>query len=212
MYPDSSPHLAGQRTQIGTEGGTNGAGFFSSAGGPSFKDVLDTINPLQHIPVVSGIYEQLTGDTASPAAKLAGGTLLGGPLGFMTSLFDVIFEQQTGHSIGGALVASLKGDDSTQVASAASPTPVQTANAADDMDDTNSAAPVTPVSATATPGPSASTNTQQVAMLNAATIASPDADQQVLSLYGNQNSSAHASYRKAQLLPYLKDVNSSAVM
>ncbi|MGQ3031076.1 MAG: hypothetical protein ACT60Q_22290, partial [Ferrovibrionaceae bacterium] len=30
--------------------------------GFSFKTVLDTINPLQHIPIVSTIYRELTGD------------------------------------------------------------------------------------------------------------------------------------------------------
>ena len=219
MYPDSSTRLAGQRAQIGSASG-DGEGFFSSSDGPSFKDVLDTINPLQHIPIVSSIYQSLTGDVASPASQLAGGTLLGGPLGFVSSLFNVIFEQQTGHTVSGALYAAVTGDDSTQTASADSATPVQTADASDaaasaldeGVGDTQTAAPVTPVSVTATPGPSASTNTQQVAMLDGATAASQNADQQVLSLFGAQAASAHASYQKAQLLPYLKDVNSSTVM
>ena len=50
---------------------------FWSGEGPSFKDVLDTINPLQHIPIISSIYQSLTGDVQSTGAKLTGGALFG---------------------------------------------------------------------------------------------------------------------------------------
>ncbi len=208
MYPDSGTRLAGQRREIVGSTSTDTSGFFSGSSGPTFKDVLDTINPLQHIPIVSGIYEKLTGDVASPAAKLAGGALLGGPIGFMTSMFDVIFQQQTGHSMGGALVASLDGDSSTAT--------TQVASAADTESDagtaipaasgtTDAAAPVTPVQSAPVQKVSSAATSQKVAM-------NDSGDQAVLSLFGTQAASAHASYQKAQLLPYLKDVNNSAVM
>lgn len=47
----------------------------------SFWDVLDVINPLQHIPILSTLYRESTGDTISAAANIAGGTLFGGPIG-----------------------------------------------------------------------------------------------------------------------------------
>ena len=47
---------------------------------PSFWDLLDVINPLQHIPIVNEIYQELTGDKIGVAARLAGGTLFGGPV------------------------------------------------------------------------------------------------------------------------------------
>lgn len=59
----------------------------------SFSDALDVINPLQHIPVVSSIYRAFTGDTISTPAKILGGTLFGGPIGFVASLFSTIFEK-----------------------------------------------------------------------------------------------------------------------
>ncbi|HEV7371081.1 MAG TPA: hypothetical protein VGO20_18420, partial [Arenibaculum sp.] len=48
----------------------------------SFWDLLDVINPLQHIPVVGTIYRALTGDEISTPARVAGGTLYGGVVGF----------------------------------------------------------------------------------------------------------------------------------
>ena len=46
-----------------------------------FKDFLDIINPLQHIPIVSTIYEHLTGDKMGAAASIIGGGIYGGPIG-----------------------------------------------------------------------------------------------------------------------------------
>ena len=40
--------------------------------GFTFLDFLDIINPLQHIPVVSTIYRDLTGDTLDYGSRVAG--------------------------------------------------------------------------------------------------------------------------------------------
>lgn len=76
--------------------------FFSS-----FSDLLDIINPLQHIPGVSTAYRELTGDTISQGATIAGGTLFGGPLGFVTSLLNSVVAQETGKDIGANLYAAV---------------------------------------------------------------------------------------------------------
>ena len=61
--------------------------LFFSNDGLTFGDIIDVINPLQHIPVVSTIYWELTGDKISPAARMAGGALFGGPIkGFGNSV------------------------------------------------------------------------------------------------------------------------------
>lgn len=75
--------------------------------GFSFKTVLDTINPLQHIPIVSTIYRELTGDIPGPASQVAGGALFGGVIGFVASLFNVQVEGVTGKDIGAHAVAAL---------------------------------------------------------------------------------------------------------
>ena len=54
----------------------------------SFKDVLDTLNPLQHIPVVSAVYRELTDDRPGAVARLAGGALYGGPIGLFGEVID----------------------------------------------------------------------------------------------------------------------------
>ena len=82
---------------------------FWSGEGPSFKDVLDTINPLQHIPIISSIYQSLTGDVQSTGAKLTGGALFGGPIGFFASLFDTIVQSATGKDIAGNIMSAVDG-------------------------------------------------------------------------------------------------------
>lgn len=75
-----------------------------------FMDLLDVINPLQHLPIVGTIYRSLTGDTISDAARMAGGALYGGPFGLIGALANVIVEAETGTDIGGNALAWLEGD------------------------------------------------------------------------------------------------------
>jgi hypothetical protein len=82
-----------------------------SPGTLSFGDFLDVINPLQHIPVISTIYRRITGDAIDPEARLAGGVLYGGPLGFVSALANVIVEEQTGKDIGETISTALLGEE-----------------------------------------------------------------------------------------------------
>ena len=68
--------------------------------GLTFADLLDIVNPLQHIPVVSTIYRALTGDEIEHGSRMAGGALFGGGIGFAGALFNVILENDTGKDIG----------------------------------------------------------------------------------------------------------------
>jgi hypothetical protein len=61
--------------------------------GFNFRDVLDLVNPLQHIPVIGNIYRSLTGDIAAPAIRIAGGALFGGPLGAAFAAANVVLKQ-----------------------------------------------------------------------------------------------------------------------
>ena len=84
--------------------------FLSGAGNtPTFKDLLDTINPLEHIPIISNIYQSITGDAPSTGSQLAGGALFGGPLGFAASLFNVILKSATGADVAGNIMAAIEG-------------------------------------------------------------------------------------------------------
>lgn len=67
--------------------------------GLGFKDVLDLVNPLQHIPVVGNVYRNLTGDELAPGIRVAGGALFGGPLGAALSLVGLAVEQGAAHAV-----------------------------------------------------------------------------------------------------------------
>jgi len=93
--------------------------------GGGFADLLDIINPLQHIPIVSNIYRAVTGDTINPAGRILGGALFGGPVGFMAGIGGSLIAETTGKDVGEHLLAALTGDSS----SATSSTSAQVASA-----------------------------------------------------------------------------------
>ena len=67
--------------------------------GFTFFDLLDIINPLQHIPGVSFLYRKITGDTIDPGSRIIGGTILGGPIGAVANLGDVMLQHKTGEDL-----------------------------------------------------------------------------------------------------------------
>lgn len=71
-----------------------------------FKDIIDVINPLQHIPIINTAYQKITGDTIKPAAQILGGGLFGGPLGAGGAAINVAVETQTGKNISGHAFAA----------------------------------------------------------------------------------------------------------
>lgn len=73
----------------------------------SFFDLLDIINPLQHIPVISSIYRHITGDEIKPAARAIGGFLFGGPAGLAAGVVNGAMASTTGRDLPETLVASL---------------------------------------------------------------------------------------------------------
>ena len=89
--------------------GTGGSKLWSDDGF-TFRDVLDLINPLQHIPIVSTFYRAITGDELSPAARIAGGTLFGGPIGLVAAVANTTVQAFSGRDIGETLFASAFGE------------------------------------------------------------------------------------------------------
>jgi hypothetical protein len=101
-------------------------GSFWGKEGFSFRQALDTINPLHHLPVIGTIYRAITGETVTPGARIVGGMVFGGPLGLASAVVDSIVEDTTGKSMGGHVVAAL-GIGSTEPAPAAAATAIAAA-------------------------------------------------------------------------------------
>lgn len=65
----------------------------------AFHDVIDIVNPLQHLPVVNMLYRGITGDEIKPASQIIGGSLYGGPVGAVTGTVNAIAQIQTGKDV-----------------------------------------------------------------------------------------------------------------
>lgn len=76
-----------------------------------FGDLVDIVNPLHHIPLVSALYEGMTGDDIKPSGRIIGGALFGGFVGAAAGVANVIVEEETGKDVTGNVVAFVtKGD------------------------------------------------------------------------------------------------------
>jgi hypothetical protein len=108
-------------------------------GANSSGSFLDYINPLQHLPIVGTVYRAVTGSTVSPSARIVGGLLYGGPIGFASSLANAVVESASGKDIGEHAMAAVgiggsnskfpTLDTSANFAQAAPPAPPQNVDA-----------------------------------------------------------------------------------
>jgi hypothetical protein len=67
--------------------------------GLDVKDAFDIVNVLQHIPVVSTVYQDVMGEDISAVSKLSGGYLYGGAFGLAFSALDLAIESYSGSSV-----------------------------------------------------------------------------------------------------------------
>ncbi|MSP41377.1 MAG: hypothetical protein EXR70_23060 [Deltaproteobacteria bacterium] len=82
----------------------------------SFGDFLDIINPLQHIPIVSTIYRNLSGDQIGAVPRVIGGALWGRLGGLVTGVINSVVEWFTGKDIGDHIYSAIWGDSPNAVA------------------------------------------------------------------------------------------------
>ena len=101
-----------------------------SHGSFSFKDLLDIVNPLQHLPVIGSVYRYLTGDEPSGGARIIGDSIYGGPIGFGVAVVSTaLLTDSSGRDVGERALASVFGPrdgaapGATAVAAAAAPPP-----------------------------------------------------------------------------------------
>lgn len=88
-----------------------GVGDSADGSGFSFSDLLDIVNPLQHLPVVGTLYRALTGDKIGDVEQVAGDALYGGLIGLGGSIANLIFKDITGKDVGDTVMAWLDGSD-----------------------------------------------------------------------------------------------------
>jgi hypothetical protein len=118
---------------------------FADDDGPSFKDLVDIINPLQHIPIISTIYRKITGDEPGAVSRIIGSALYGGPIGMIAEEVNCIIDDETGDDIGGHVVAFLERQFSDPASDAAPESQLAAAAPTATEPPTPQAAPQTPV-------------------------------------------------------------------
>lgn len=64
-----------------------------------FLDLIDVVNPLQHIPLVGSLYRKLTGDEIKPVSRIVGGAAFGGPLGAASGIVNAVAQWGTGKDV-----------------------------------------------------------------------------------------------------------------
>jgi hypothetical protein len=86
--------------------------------GFGFADLLDMLNPLQHIPLVSDIYRDVSGDEASEGARLLGGLIYGavggGLAGVAGALANGALRHETDEDVWGHMRDLVQGDAAAQ--------------------------------------------------------------------------------------------------
>ena len=96
-YAQNSKNAVGNEAALAYRGDNNEQ---KTAAEYSFADILDVINPLQHIPLLNHIYRGITGDSIKPSSKVLGGAVFGGPLGAASGLIDAVAVNETGRNLG----------------------------------------------------------------------------------------------------------------
>jgi hypothetical protein len=182
---------------------------FFGADGLTFGDVLDAINPLNHLPVVSQLTSSADQPGPSLASRLVGGALLGGPVGFAVTLAGMVVKDATGQTPLQLAAAAFSDEPASLQTAAQEPVlpEAQTASATQTLDPQMQALVA-----------SLDAQTQAALGLQDEEAAEPQTAKQthsanpVLELYGASPASAHASYRSAQMRPYLTDVTVSQAL
>ncbi len=127
-------------TTTASDAKSGGATLWSN-GSFGFKDLLDIVNPLQHLPVIGSVYRYLTGDEPSGGARIIGDAIFGGPIGFGTGVVSAMLTDSKGHDLGERALAAVFGPPSSDGPIVGTPTiannnvppaaaPLQTARAA----------------------------------------------------------------------------------
>ena len=90
------------------------AGLAQPVEGLTFREMLASLNPLQHIPIIGTIYRAITGDAIPETSRRIGSFavsgLMGGPIGMLTNLALLAIEKLSGidpEKVGQEVLASV---------------------------------------------------------------------------------------------------------
>ena len=131
---------------------------FWGADGFSFGDILDLINPLQHIPIIGTIYRAITGDQISTGSSILGGGLFGGIIGAGIAVVNAVVEEVTGGKIGEHIMAMFEAEETLPDA------PVALASAASPGEDGDGGAPAGDVRISDSPSPEPASAERQASL------------------------------------------------
>jgi hypothetical protein len=83
--------------------------FGASDEGMSFDDVLNAVNPLHHIPIVSTIYQAVSGAKIGIGPRMIAAAILGGPAGLILAGISAFIEEMSGGTMAEHAVALFDG-------------------------------------------------------------------------------------------------------
>jgi hypothetical protein len=121
-----APGMLDHRVRLGEKGKTHQ----DAPQELTFDDVIDIVNPLQHLPVISTVYRAVTGDEIKPAMRILGDIGYGGPSGFVSACAQVLFEAIAGKDVGSQVIAMLTGSDGDKAGSQLAARPDASSSAA----------------------------------------------------------------------------------
>lgn len=75
----------------------------------SFHNLLDIINPLEHLPIIGTLYRAITNTHIGIPERIAGDALYGGLWGAVSGVADAAFEAVTGKDFGSTILAFFTG-------------------------------------------------------------------------------------------------------
>lgn len=80
-----------------------------------FHDVLDAINPLQHLPIINAVYRSEVKDEIGAVPRLIGSMLYGGGLvgalvGAASAIVNIVVEHETGKDLGQHIYTAIFGE------------------------------------------------------------------------------------------------------
>ena len=95
----ADPGIEGSPFQMALNSSMNGKKIADPGKPFGFGDLVDIVNPLQHIPVLSTLYRNVTGDEIRDSGRVLGGAIFGGPLGAGGSLVNMVVKDHTGKDL-----------------------------------------------------------------------------------------------------------------